>query len=259
VNAKIIESQILRLQRFIERAQNKLTPHAIPMQAEFAWSKDPVPFDQRLDLEYKPASVGDLWGHSWESAWFHLRGVIPNDWAGKQVMARLDFSGEGLVFTPDGRILQGICTRSIFDPYFIRDLVPLYTSCQGGEEIELWVEAAANSLFGVFTEPDPALDSPLRYGQFDAKVNAIKLCTFDALLWALILDLKVSVPAKRVGVTVDVRNALRGSGGGRVASGRPPHADRTRKHPPWPWSASPAASPPSPSRPRSPSTHAPRP
>ena len=43
----------------------------------------------------------------------------------------------------------------------------------GGEKIELWVEVA-NSLFGVFTEPDPEEQSPKRYGWFDAKVEKMK-------------------------------------------------------------------------------------
>ena len=37
---------------------------------------------------------------------------------------------------------------------FCRTRVPFMDKCSGGEKNELWVEAA-NSLFGVFTDPDP--------------------------------------------------------------------------------------------------------
>ena len=99
--------------------------------------------------------------------------------AGKTVAANLDFSGEGLVYDKDGKILQGITNASIWDPNFARTRVPLIESCSGDENIELWVEAAANSLFGVFTDSDPEEDNPKRHGWFNAKVETIKFGIFD--------------------------------------------------------------------------------
>ncbi len=159
--------------------------------AEFGWSKDPTPFSERLSLEYKTIQEGDHWGEKWESAWFHLKGEIPAKWKGETIVAELDFSGEGLVFNTNGQALQGITNGSIWDPNFARTRVVLIDSCNGDEKIELWVEAAANSLFGVFTDPDPQDESPKRHGWFDAKVESVKFGIFDTKLWHLYLDARI--------------------------------------------------------------------
>jgi alpha-mannosidase len=180
-----------RIDRFIDHIADQILGESVAFDANFAWCEEPVPFRNRLDLDYQPIFEGEIWGQAWESAWFHLKGKVPEEWQGRKVVANLDFSGEGLVADGEGNFLQGITNGSVFKENFARDVVPLLDRCKGGEEIELWVETAANGLFGVFTEPDPAEDSPHRYGHYEANVNKIRLCTFDEELWTLLLDLKV--------------------------------------------------------------------
>ncbi len=182
---------ITRVDRFIDRVAGQILGESIQFEVIFASSKDPVEFGRRLDLQYRPIGEGDLWGHAWDSAWFNLKAAIPDSWMGRKVVARLDFSGEGLVHSADGEIMQGISNGSVFDAEFSRDIVHLFDACKGGEKIELWVEAAANGLFGVFTEPDPPEDSPRRYGHYDAAVKSIQLCQFHEDIWHLWLDLKI--------------------------------------------------------------------
>ena len=42
------------------------------------------------------------------------------EWRGKQIIVDLDFSGEGLVYTPKGKEIQGITNASIWDQNFAR-------------------------------------------------------------------------------------------------------------------------------------------
>ncbi|MCP4583643.1 MAG: alpha-mannosidase [candidate division Zixibacteria bacterium] len=186
-----MKQQIRRVERFIDRITDKILGEKTVLDASFSRSKTPVPFNNRLDQSYIPIQEGEIWGASWESAWFHLEGVIPEQWRDQKIVAHLDFSGEGLVCRSNGELIQGITNGSVFKEDFSRDLVPLIDKCQGGEQIELWVETAANSLFGVFTEPDPKIGSPNRYGHYDAKVNSMKLAVFDTDLWKLWLDFKI--------------------------------------------------------------------
>ena len=191
MNKKEIEIIIQRIELWYKRLPDLLIFDQRVFDAQFGWSKDPTSFDDRLSLDFKPISEGDPWGEKWESAWFHLRGKISPKWAGKTIAANLDFSGEGLVYDKDGKILQGITNASIWDPNFARTRVPLIDSCSGDENIELWVEAAANSLFGVFTDADPEEDNPKRHGWFNAKVETIKFGIFDIDLWHLYLDARI--------------------------------------------------------------------
>ena len=179
MNKKYIDLIIGRINRFYEWLEKSYLGDSVLFNAEYGWSREPVSFASKETLTYKPINEIEQWGEKWESAWFHLNGEIPQNWNGKKVVANLDFSGEGLVFDVNGKALQGITNGSIFDANFKRIWVPLLENCNGGECIELWVEATANSLFGVYTENDPAENSPNRYGNFPAKVESIKLQIFN--------------------------------------------------------------------------------
>ena len=191
MNKKETEVIIQRIEKWFERLPALFIYDKQVLSAEFGWSKTPVPFGDRLTLDYKPIMEGEEWGQKWESAWFHLHGEIPKHWAGKSVAAELDFSGEGLVFDSDGKAIQSISNSSIWDPNFSRTRLPLNNPCAGGERIDLWVEAAANTLFGVFTDPDPEQESPKRHGWFDAKVESMRFGIFDSELWHLYLDARI--------------------------------------------------------------------
>ena len=130
-------------------------------------------------------------GKEWESAWFHLEGEIPSDWVGKDIYADLDFSGEGLVYDQSGSPLQGITNASIWDKNFARTRVPLFKNCSDVQKFNIWVEAAANSLFGVYLDPDPKKEDPKRFGWFEAKVERIRYGVFDTSLWSLYLDVRI--------------------------------------------------------------------
>jgi len=191
VNHKETLIAIRRVEQFYRRSVRNIITDSVPLAATYALSADPVSFEQRMQLAYRPIQEGAVWGRTWESAWFHLTGTVPAAWQGKTVVAQLDLGGEGLVLRPDGQILQGITNGSVFDTEFGRDIVRLLDPCAGGETIELWVEAAANGLFGMFCDLDPDARSANRYGHYDGKVNSIRLGIFDTAMWELTLDLRV--------------------------------------------------------------------
>ena len=191
MNKKETEVVLQRIENWYARLPDLIVFDKQNFHAEFGWSKEPTPFQDRMELNYKKIEEGESWGEKWESAWFHLTGEVPKNWSGKQVATDLDFSGEGLVFNSNGAAIQGITNGAIWDPNFARTRVHFIDKCVGGEKIELWVEAAANSLFGVFTEPDPEEQSPKRHGWFDAKVGKMKFGIFDKDVWHLYLDARI--------------------------------------------------------------------
>ena len=188
--AKEIQIYIDRIERFYQRLPKAFIQKYIHFDAEYSHSKDPVSFKDRLDGKYTAITEGENWGKAWESAWFKLTAKVPEDWAGMDIYAELDFSGEGLVFDAEGKALQGITNGSIWDPNFARNLVPLKHVC-ADETLELWIEAAANSLFGVYLDADPDQDNESRFGYFDAKVEKIRLGVFSRDVWHLWLDMRV--------------------------------------------------------------------
>ncbi len=204
MNQKETLIAIRRIEQFNRRAMKAIVKETVPLEASFARSSEPVGFEHRTKLAYSSIEVGEVWGKTWESAWFRLTGDLPDSYRGKPIVAQIDLGGEGLVFLPNGKILQGITNGSVFETEFGRDVVRLSESASGGERIELWVEAAANGLFGMFCDLDPGPDASNRYGQYDARANCIRLGIFDTELWHLTLDLRVllglikSLPEKSV-------------------------------------------------------------
>jgi alpha-mannosidase len=105
---------------------------------------EPIPAAQALTAPYEPFAVGQTWGGRWDTTWFRLRARIPSEWAGAEVAALIHlggddtvgFTAEGLIWDTAGRPVQGLHDRH-------REHV-VTRKADGGEEVELYVEAAAN-------------------------------------------------------------------------------------------------------------------
>ena len=188
---KEIELKEVRAKQFIDRIKDRILTDSEPLAAEFRWSSDAIAFESRLNGEFKPIKEGERWGETWDSAWFRLQGTIPDGWQGRKIVAQLEFNGEAMVFSNSGVPLQGLTNGSVFKENFAREIFPVSDSCRGGEQIELWVEAAANQIFGVALEADPPKNCPTRYGYYEGKMNRARLCVFDSEMWHFMLDFEV--------------------------------------------------------------------
>lgn len=180
-----------RAEKFLKRIRQQILIEFVPFEAEFARIKDPVPYHERTNLKYKKIKEGEEWGKEWDSAWFHLKGTVPTDWKGKEIVARLDFNGEALVFSDDGLPIQSLTKGCAWDFHYSKDIYYIFDKCKGGEKLDFWVETAANGLFGVSLLEDPEPDDPARHGTYKGIVNAIRLCIFDRTVWSLALDIEV--------------------------------------------------------------------
>jgi alpha-mannosidase len=117
---------------------------------------EPVPAAEAFTAEYTPFLVGESWGPPWDTTWFRLRGRIPAEWAGRQVAlgfaignaGSTGFGAESLLWR-EGRPAQGL------SPNHREHL--LTTAAAGGEDIEVFVEAAANPPSPFGANPWPLL------------------------------------------------------------------------------------------------------
>ena len=161
MNKKETAIIVSRIEQWNARLKKLFIEDKISLSAKFAWSKKRLClFPKKNKLKYKPITKGKSWGKEWDSAWFCLNGRIKKEWRGKKVIADLDFSGEGLVYDPKGKEVQGITNASIWDQNFVRTRVLIPKTSIKNNEVEIWVETAANSLFGIFVDVDPEQDNP---------------------------------------------------------------------------------------------------
>ena len=130
---------------------------SVPLEvAAYHVHGEPVPASEALAAEYAPFLVGGSWGPPWDTTWFRLRGRIPTAWSGREVAlgfgignaGSTGFGAEALLWR-DGRPAQGL------SPNHREHL--LTTSAAGGEDIELFVEAAANPPSPFGANPWPML------------------------------------------------------------------------------------------------------
>ena len=178
-----------RIKCFLSDVTRDLFDGTIPLEAEYFSSHDHVPFAERLKYPLKKISEGEVWGEKWSSAWFKLTGRVPEAWAGKKIVARLNISGEGLIFSDDGVPLQGITAQSIFVSHYSREIYSLCEKAKGGETFEFWCEGAANDIFGIRKNGRPALDEANPHGTFDARISVLQLCAWNEEMWQLSLDI----------------------------------------------------------------------
>lgn len=143
-----------RFENTLSKIKDRIYTKIAELDVEYSISKEPVIFENRLDAPYKKISVGEKWGELWDCAWFHFtyHDVLPDSASGKKLVLLLDINGEGCLFDNNGVPIRGITTvNSQFD-YSLggpgKRVVPFVDKAKGNEQVDLWVDAGCNDLFG---------------------------------------------------------------------------------------------------------------
>src|SRR4051794_9445356 len=139
-----VERRVARMLR--ERLRPAVHGATAPLSLE-SWQApgEPVPVEQGLAASYSETKAGEEWGPPWGTTWFHVSGTVPPEWAGREVEAIVDlgfaedrpgFSAEALAMRPDGSPVKALNPMSTW--------LPVAGRAEGGEQVDLYVEAAAN-------------------------------------------------------------------------------------------------------------------
>ncbi|KAI8908000.1 glycosyl hydrolases family 38 N-terminal domain-containing protein [Gorgonomyces haynaldii] len=105
---------------------------------------DRISFQDAIKGSFKPTQVGVSVGPTWSTHWFKLKISVPSQTRGKCVLM-FDSNSEGMVWSSEGVPLQGLTGGGGGNRHV--DFL-LTQDAQGGEQYELYVEVAANGLFG---------------------------------------------------------------------------------------------------------------
>ncbi|KAI1383210.1 glycoside hydrolase family 38 protein [Hypoxylon trugodes] len=112
-------------------------------------------FEEAVAGEYKPAAVGQSFGPSWATHWFKVVLKVPADLRDKEHLEfHWDANNEGMVWTDDGKPLQGLTGGGERVEWILPD------SFRDGKEHTIYIEMACNSMFGnpagdIIQPPDP--------------------------------------------------------------------------------------------------------
>ena len=123
---------------------------------------DPIPFSEAARAEFEPFRVGDSWGPPWSTTWFRVRGRVPSEWSGQNVVAVFDlgFEGRHPGFTcealawRDGRPWRGVDPRHRWLPIASSE-VDFYLEAGAIATAVVSGPAEAPSMIELRTSPEP--------------------------------------------------------------------------------------------------------
>ncbi|MEV0266968.1 glycoside hydrolase family 38 C-terminal domain-containing protein [Streptomyces sp. NPDC050617] len=185
-----------RLKRVLdERIRPALYPESVPLTVG-VWNApgEPVPVEEGIAAARTPIEVGAPWGPPWGTSWFTVTGTVPAEWAGRTVEAVLDlgfdenmpgFQCEGLIYRPDGTPVKGLNPRNQW--------VRIGAPAEGGEKVELHIEAASNPVLLDYHPflPTELGDKETAGSEPQYKLARMDLAVFDDAVWELVQDLEV--------------------------------------------------------------------
>ncbi|MCU1663833.1 MAG: alpha-mannosidase, partial [Pseudonocardia sp.] len=191
---ELVEQRIARILR--ERLRPAIYGETEPLSVG-VWHApgEPPEVAEGLAAGYRPLQPNEQWGPAWGTSWFHITGAVPAEWSGRAVeavvdlgftQARAGFSAEALVHRADGSAIKGLNPLNIW--------VRIADKAEGGEPIDLYVEAAANPLIGENGVLGTLLGDTLTAGDEPLyRVRRIALSLFDEQVWELVQDTEVLV------------------------------------------------------------------
>ena len=187
-----------RIERAIPRIEALLHGPPVPVDVgAFHVHGEPVSAEAAAGAEYTPFAVEGEWGAAWETTWFRLRGRVPAEWAGREVIARVElgylrnegFTCEGLVWR-DGRPERAINVN--------RNDIPVANPANGGEAFEFLVEAAANPVSAQANLGDNPLLMPDFAGRPLFRLRRADLVWIDREIEGFLNDFRFASEAMRV-------------------------------------------------------------
>ncbi|KAJ3000836.1 Alpha-mannosidase 2C1 [Globomyces sp. JEL0801] len=152
-----------------------------------------IPFNKAMLGNYEPVKVGVQMSPTWSTHWFKVEIVVPTSMKGENVTLLFDPSCEALIWSDHGEPLMGITGGNGGDRHVDFDLIK---NAIGGDKINLWIEVAANGMFGYATiSINCSAGVPTMIGAPDPNrsftLAKAELVVADELAQALYWDLEV--------------------------------------------------------------------
>ena len=167
-----------RVSRFIQQVRDRRYGKSIPLSVTYTYSAvDPIPISKLRSRKWMQIQPGTQWGELWGSAWFRVKGEIPSEFSGKEIVALVDLGSEGCVFKGETPY-QGLTdVPRCGDLGSGKRRIMISDDGIAGAPVELLIEAGANALFG-------------SRGNEEFVFRQADLAVFNRDMWQLGLDLE---------------------------------------------------------------------
>ncbi|HEY1683150.1 MAG TPA: alpha-mannosidase [Tepidisphaeraceae bacterium] len=172
-----------RLRQLSERMSQKIYSRRVPAQQILtAPAPDRISYAQAQKLKsWQPAKVGESFGPPWSTHWFKLRFRVPADFKNQRVDLLWNSHSEATLWI-DGKSVQGLNAEPGPGWQARKDAI-LLDKAKGGETLNIQIEMACNSLFGVGDAKMQNYPSLIPWLLEEADI-----AIFDSLAWDLYQD-----------------------------------------------------------------------
>ena len=128
-------------------------------------------FQEAVKNEFVPTKLGNSFGPSWSTHWFRVELTVPEGLRKKEHLEfHWDANNEGMVWTEDGRPLQGLTGGGERKEWVIPD------DFRDGKPHVIYIEMACNGMFGNANSDIIQPPNPNRYYQLHtANITAVNL------------------------------------------------------------------------------------
>lgn len=185
MNEKEFKIYYDRIKKFFANLETDFWADTKILNGTISPSQKSIPFSSRTEGQFSKADEGMVWGKLWDSAWLHLNDEIPCEWKDKTLALRLNLGGEALIFGNDGMPLYSLTNTSVFQSCYRKEIYRLSEENISSDRIDMWIELAANGLFGDEINPDvPGQKCDI------ALIRHMKLGIFNEEVWKLRLDME---------------------------------------------------------------------
>ncbi|CAH1787906.1 unnamed protein product, partial [Owenia fusiformis] len=164
--------------------RGRLHPKRVPVIIRHHAAVGRVTYDEAIAGQYKPASVGDIFGPTWSTHWFKLDITIPKDWEGKEIWLLWNSQSEAMVWK-DGKPIQGLSACP--DDYLRTDFILTRSAAKNEFKQTLYIEMACNGLFGA------GLRHIIRPPDLHKKfaLTQAEIAIVDPMVYDLLVDMEV--------------------------------------------------------------------
>lgn len=128
-------------------------------------------FKDAVSKEFKPTKRGLAFGPSWSTHWFKIQLTVPENMRkSERLEFHWDANNEGLVWSEDGRPLQGLTGGGDRVEWILPD------SFRDGKQHTFYIEMACNGMFGNADGDIIQPPNPNRYFRLNtARITAVNL------------------------------------------------------------------------------------
>jgi alpha-mannosidase len=164
------------LEEISDRSAVKLAKYSVPELKR-------ISFEEAVNGVYEECSVGVEIGPTWSTHWFRVDITVPASMDGKKIALEFDPDCEAMIWSSDGVPLCGLTGGWGGERHVDFDL----SISKKDEKLRLWIEVAANGLFGaggggMINPPDP--NRRFRLSRAD-------LVVYDPIAYGIYWDLQV--------------------------------------------------------------------